>query len=664
MSAGDALQWADLEQRLKLAIQQFQSGYGIPSSQIVPIISTALAWQGPHEYPSQFAAAEKRSRNWFSLWMAIISFCIAIAQVTDGEDDSTMCPAWFRCLVRHVDEHTASGLRQQLSQFSGSYLRAGVLMNLLDNSSVEKPTVDFYVKFGVPVWYHWGDREEAHARSNPVGFSRFVPPPQLLQLAKSFLVKEPTPVDDDRPWEVFFEERKRRAANVGPMPRKKPNLKVFLWEKDSEGKWVRTLVRSREKQEILHEHGRHQKVFDERTNEWDCCTAMGTLDPDEKQAADWSDDDDEPVLPIGRQPEPDISAASPIPLGDTAPLFNTLSALPSAPIPDSTTRQPKQQPLSRESPLQVIPTSNLASSSSSFQIRDGDRWSTDANSPADVLRLFYGFVPPPLRGNQFRLPTYKDDGNDAQNLAKGVGALSISPDYIKTPLGQAAVNFFWSISQKEFVPPRNEMYDLTTSNIFSIKRSTRLSYMHKLPGDIFIFNFKDRATSSWSIGLTNVIDALLVLRLDSQLNDYQIAYELLNRGVRFLTLLRLPSFPMAPVPISIPRIRLSSYLFTKGDYSAYCQEREEMLRNPRIARGALKRGGILWRLAMGTASFHDVLSGPSGSVMLRHQCMCLNPTEQLMWVDDSLDITEMDIICGVYHVFTGMVVIIYLLTLN
>ncbi len=164
MSAGDALQWADLEQRLKLAIQQFQSGYGIPSSQMVPIISTALAWQGPHEYPSQFAAAEKRSRNWFSLWMAIVSFCIAISQVIDGEDDSTACPAWFRCLVRYVDENTASGLRQQLSQFSGSYLRAGVLMNLLENSSVEKPTVDFYVKFGVPVWYHWGAREEAHAR--------------------------------------------------------------------------------------------------------------------------------------------------------------------------------------------------------------------------------------------------------------------------------------------------------------------------------------------------------------------------------------------------------------------------------------------------------------------------------------------------------------------
>ncbi len=43
--------------------------------------------------------------------------------------------------------------------------------------------------------------------------------------------------------------------------------------------------------------------------------------------------------------------------------------------------------------------------------------------------------------------------------------------------------------------------------------------------------------------------------------------------------------------------------------------------------------------------------------------MCINPTEQLMWVDDSLDITEMDIICGVYHVFTGMVVIVYLLTI-
>ncbi|KJA25465.1 hypothetical protein HYPSUDRAFT_113143, partial [Hypholoma sublateritium FD-334 SS-4] len=60
-----------------------------------------------------------------------------------------------------------------------------------------------------------------------------------------------------------------------------------------------------------------------------------------------------------------------------------------------------------------------------------------------------------------------------------------------------------------------------------------------------------------------------------------------------------------------------------------------------------------WRLAIGTASFQDVLSGPSTAVTLRRQCMSLNPSDNLMWCDDSLDQTETDMLCGVYYVFTG-----------
>ena len=257
-------------------------------SHTVPIVATSLACQGMYQHPKQFSAAEKRSRNWFSLWMAIISFCVAVAQVVDDEDNSVRCPAWFRCLVRYVDERTASGLRQQLSQFTGAYTRAGIFLNLLEDNHTQQPTVEFYVRFGVPVWYHWGHREEALAQSNPEGFGRFVPPPHLLQTARSFLIKEPAviPTIKARPWEVFFQERKRRGENAGLAPRKTPTLKVFLWEQDSEGKWMRVLVRSEERQVTLKQYGRRQKVFDERSNEWDCCEAMGNLDPDEEHCSD------------------------------------------------------------------------------------------------------------------------------------------------------------------------------------------------------------------------------------------------------------------------------------------------------------------------------------------------------------------------------------------
>lgn len=668
MDPRDTLEWADLEQRLKCAVQQFQSGYAIPTCHTVPVVATSLACQGIYQHPRHFAAAEKRSRNWFSLWMAVISFCIAVAQVIDGEENSVMCPAWFRCLIRHVDQRTASGLRQQLSQFTGAYTRAGVFLNLLEETRIQRPTVEFYVRFGVPVWYHWGHREEALALANPAGFGRFVPPAHLLQSARLFLIKEPTVITtiNERPWEVFFEERKRRGENAGPAPRKKPTLKVFLWEKNSEGKWTRMLVRSEEKQITLQEYGRHQKTFDERSNEWDCCEAMGNLDPDEEQVTYWSDD--EPFTRIERRSgstrfEPDNLAAFPAVLGDTV---------------QSPTRTPEPSsvsfPPSRSNQQSTLASSTLPLTSSSDQhltmscmelpnhphlstlsarVNGDDYFFVEAYDPADILRLFYGFVPPPYPGNQLCLPAYQGDGIDAQNLAKGIGKINISSSYIKTSLGQAAVNFFWSISWKDYVPPRNEMYDLAHNNVSSIKKSPRLSYMRKLPGNIFIFVFKEYATVPWSIGVTNIIDAMFILRLDSQLNDYQIACQLLNYGVRFLTLLNLPKLSTVAAPVSISRIRLSGYSFSVDDYNAYCHEHNEMLRNPRISRGALKRGGILWRLAVGTASFHDVLSGPSIAVTLWHQCMSLNPGDKFMWCDDSLDQTETDILCGVYYVFTG-----------
>ncbi len=73
-------------------------------------------------------------------------------------------------------------------------------------------------------------------------------------------------------------------------------MKVFHWEKDENGKWQRIAVLKQLRSETLAEYGKNQKVFDERTNEWDCCTDMGELDADERQAL--HDEYDEPVLPI------------------------------------------------------------------------------------------------------------------------------------------------------------------------------------------------------------------------------------------------------------------------------------------------------------------------------------------------------------------------------
>ncbi|KJA12801.1 hypothetical protein HYPSUDRAFT_103267, partial [Hypholoma sublateritium FD-334 SS-4] len=124
----------------------------------------------------------------------------------------------------------------------------------------------------------------------------------------------------------------------------------------------------------------------------------------------------------------------------------------------------------------------------------------------------------------------------------------------------------------------------------------------------------------------------------------------------FLTLLPqvVPRGVISPAPKALHRLRFSDYSFGPSDYASYCLERDELLRNPRVARQALKRGGIIWRLATDVASFHDVLGGPSVIATLQHCGTAFSDASAgPLWIDDVLDPTEEDILSGVYYVYTG-----------
>ncbi len=309
MESNDVLNWVRLETILSHIFSSFQSTYSIPNMSL--IVPTSLACQDTFEYPSQYQTAEKRCRNWFTMWMAMVSLGIAVAQVYDGEREDTLIPKWYTTFVQHTDEAVLSGIRQQLGQFNEWFPRAGVFIDLC--SAQEQPTADFFVRLHIPVWYPWGIAEESRARQNPSYWAKYVPPEHLLQRVHSFLSGVPSPAappaqdseEVDKPWIAFFKNRARRAT--GPIRTKKPPMKVFHWEKDDNGKWQRIAVLKQLRSDILDDYGKNQKVFNEWDNEWDCCTEMGELDPEEKQAMY---EDDEPILPIGKGP----LSAVPVPL--------------------------------------------------------------------------------------------------------------------------------------------------------------------------------------------------------------------------------------------------------------------------------------------------------------------------------------------------------------
>ena len=117
-----------------------------------------------------------------------------------------------------------------------------------------------------------------------------------------------------------------------------------------------------------------------------------------------------------------------------------------------------------------------------------------------------------------------------------------------------------------------------------------------------------------------------VCRLDhprprgSLLTDFEVARELLNNGIQFSTLLPVRPLPRSVGPVITVPVRLSGYKFTIDDYYAYEQQRAALLSDPRVARSALLRGGIVWRLAVATLSFDDVLEGCCHVTASGHNC--------------------------------------------
>ena len=408
MDSSDILNWNRLENALSQFSQSLQSSYSIPP--MSPIIETSLASHISFELPSQFRTAEKCRRGWFSLRMAMISLGIAVAQISDRESDSNEVPQWYKTLAWHLeehrrldepwhlDEHTMSEIRQQLGQFSLTYPRAGVFIDLSDSQI--QPTVEFFVRCGIPVWYPWGTTEESLARKNPRHWTKYIPPSHLLQRAHSHAVLEVSASvgessDHDKPWEAFFAERQRRIT--GSMPLRKPAMKVYHWEKDAFGQWSRVQVACQIQLDTLADYGTRQKRFDQRTNEWDCCTEMGEPDAAEMQVANWENLDNDPISPLGTRPVVSLGVPEPPIQTTTIPSHTTAAAVSSS-----------------------AAGAHSMSLATNFRTMR-DNYIPEEHSPADILRLVYGFVAPPP---SVRLHLSPPSEQQVKDLAWGAGLVA------------------------------------------------------------------------------------------------------------------------------------------------------------------------------------------------------------------------------------------------
>jgi hypothetical protein len=158
---------------------------------------------------------------------------------------------------------------------------------------------------------------------------------------------------------------------------------------------------------------------------------------------------------------------------------------------------------------------------------------------------------------------------------------------------------------------------------------------------------------SYQLALTCAASVVQVLRCQWGPTLFDIARQLLARGIPFNTFIRAEFRHIEET--FVPRFRglgyrPHDYKPDKIDYVAYLVRRERLLSSPR-GRAALLHGGLVACIARPYVNFDDVCKGPTSDVM-RYGSVLRGDNGIGYW-DDKLTSDELDIICGVYCVDTG-----------
>ncbi|KLO18895.1 hypothetical protein SCHPADRAFT_885790 [Schizopora paradoxa] len=130
-----------------------------------------------------------------------------------------------------------------------------------------------------------------------------------------------------------------------------------------------------------------------------------------------------------------------------------------------------------------------------------------------------------------------------------------------------------------------------------------------------------------------------------------IAIYLLERGMHFLLGVPRGSFgaPLNDARVATMGRRWRGYCPDEADYASYRQKCRELFSIDRVRR-ALRRGGIIWRIALDYIEVLDGVDGPSQEVMNEPLWISDSASKRPVMVDDGLSVEEIGIIVGSYEI--------------
>ncbi|KAG6905969.1 hypothetical protein DXG01_016612 [Tephrocybe rancida] len=652
--------WGELDYNLTLATAILSNEYKWGG--VRPFSPWSLGYCKRYIAHNYAVAQLFKSRNWFSIWMGLLSYIIARA-----ETSGTVAIPWRELLTREgfdvswIDAVASS----TICDFTARTHRVGTFVDIFDPDA---PKVTWMCLHQVPVWYKWGTDEASNTTLRSLA-----PLTHQLQSAATVLTVVPTPPmsstivhmdnlpttpanepDPPRAYFAFFAAREARNARrlvsetvadrqIRLNRERKPpkaSAKVFIWEADESNPthWVRVPVRKIDREQTLGEYSGEMSRYDSFTNEWDCCEEFG---PPEREDEDFGVTDflreDSPV-------DPTLDTEAPFP--DLGPRPLTPPAQPAQILDAERYHVPHFLPVTKSGlSLSLVPPG------------PADLWQQEV---LEILFVYYGYTPPlPLPTSAPRPPMGIPE---RRKLVRLLGlSWDQSEQFVASPAASLAKAYLDEVISH--TRPTGPHCDFNARSRIPVAASQRFQSLRVIttigpaPRNLYMFDFRKTAQASWSLAMMSAADALMVCRLDPSLNEHQLASYLLLHGIPFKTLLPSHLAKQAlrgpPPPCTIP-IRLSGTSFSTKDYDSYAELRAQILQQPR-ARAALLRGGFIWRLCCDVVSFEAVLQGPTGwSSSPGTMLIAIDPQTQEEFIDDALTDVELDLISGTYACYTGI----------
>lgn len=439
---------------------------------------------------------------------------------------------------------------------------------------------------------------------------------------------------------------------------------VWHWEEDVEtGFRMRRRVDHKAVDEFWRLYATTQRRYNSFTNEWDVCTEFDVEaevdDLDEggtpqHAPVNSSSVDASPVYLSNIVANQSTGLATAIPI--TVPHADV--ARPSSPKRvDAQFTTPSSEADAHQPPIEAVVQASLSAwkniRAETYDDNVGASALHDTSELPDLLFQRYGFLCPSSDYDvTFDSPTCWTD------VRKILGDVDSHVDHRL----QIPITHFLHAQLSENIAILHELCDLAPNSLSPLVshanprfQVTTLSLVDR--AYYFIGERENGNDNQWELMLEDAATVLECFRRDDA-SILAIAKFLITTGRAFST--RVIQSKLSPsVEHCVKPTIIPSWLHYRSqpqpsDYAYYEELRTKFMARPH-ARAAFLAGGIIWRLALesaGSASSYRALDGPSDEVMQFGNSLQRPHDNKIIW-DDSLTEAEMDLMCGVYKVYTG-----------